>query len=194
MGKGRVVWITIAATSLGACAHHAPPAAVGGEVADTMAAHRAREDSLREAEARRRAEEEARTRAAAAALAQARANLVAPIHFEYDRSDIRDEDRGVLDAKVGLMKANPGVVLRIEGNADERGSEEYNLALGMRRAEAAKAYMTGYGVASNHLSLVSTGEDKPVDPGHDEAAWAKNRRDEFIVTAGGENVKPVAMN
>ncbi len=192
MRTGHVVWVAIVAIALGACSRHAPPATPTPQV-DTMAAARARADSARAAEARRRAEEEARARAAAEALERARTALTAPIHFAFDRSLIGEEDRGVLDCKISLLQANAGVKLRIEGNCDERGSEEYNLALGMRRAEAAKAYMTGYGIAADRLALLSNGEDKPVDPGHNEEAWAQNRRDDFVITAGGETMRPVAL-
>ncbi len=187
------MWIGIVALGVGACSRHAPPAAPTPQV-DTMAAARARADSARaaqEAEARRRAEE-ASARDAAEALASARAALTAPIHFDFDRSLIRDEDRANLDGKVRLLQANPDLKLRVEGSADERGSEEYNLALGMRRAEAAKAYMAGYSIAADRLSVMSNGEDKPVDPRHDETAWARNRRDDFVMTAGGEMLKAVA--
>ena len=195
MRTGRVVWVGIVAVALGACSRHAPPATPAPQV-DTMAAARARADSARaarETAARIRAEEEARARAAAEALQRARAALTAPIHFDFDRSLVRDDDRAVLEAKVELLRANPDVRLRIEGNADERGSEEYNLALGMRRAGAARDYIVGYGVAADRLGTMSNGEDKPVDPGHDESAWAKNRRDDFVITAGGELLKAVAL-
>jgi peptidoglycan-associated lipoprotein len=75
--------------------------------------------------------------------------------------------------------------MRISGHADERGSDEYNLALGNRRAAAAKRYLTGKGVADGRLEVVSYGEERPANPGHDEGSWAENRRDEFEVTGGG---------
>jgi peptidoglycan-associated lipoprotein len=160
---------------------------------DTAAIRRAREDSLRAAlyaEARRRAaaDEAARAQAAAAALESARATLAAPIYFEFDQATISDEAKATLDHKVAMLMANPDLKLRIEGNADERGSEEYNLALGMRRAEAARQYIAGFGIDASRLASMSNGEDKPADPGHDESAWAKNRRDDFVITAGGEKI------
>ncbi len=176
----------------GAC-HKAPPPAAPTPVAvDTAALRRAREDSLRaaqEAEARRRAaEEQARAQAAAQALERARAALAAPIYFDFDKALISDDAKGTLDQKVAMLRSNPDLRLRIEGNADERGSEEYNLALGMRRAEAAKQYIVGFGIDAARLATISNGEDKPADPGHDESAWAKNRRDDFVITAGGERL------
>jgi peptidoglycan-associated lipoprotein len=162
------------------------------ESVDTAAFRRAREDSLRalqEAEARRRAAEaEARSRAAAEALESARAALTAAVYFDFDASTIRDDSKELLDKKVALLRANPDLRLRIEGNTDERGSEEYNLALGMRRAQAARQYITGFGIDAARLATMSNGEDKPADPGHDEDAWAKNRRDDFVITAGGERL------
>ncbi|HEX9108757.1 MAG TPA: OmpA family protein, partial [Longimicrobiales bacterium] len=110
------------------------------------------------------------------------------IYFEYDASTISDEAKGALDQKVALLRANPDLKLRIEGNADERGSEEYNLALGMRRAQAARDYISGFGIDAARLATMSNGEDKPADPGHDESAWSKNRRDEFVITSGGERI------
>ncbi len=194
MDRRVVIAVLLAGVSLGACHKKTPPVGPTPVAVDTAALRRAREDSLRaaqEAEARRRAaEEQARAQAAAEALERARAALIAPIYFEFDASTIGDDAKAALDQKVGLLRANPDLKLRIEGNADERGSEEYNLALGMRRADAAKQYITGFGVQGSRLGTMSNGEDKPADPGHDESAWAKNRRDDFVVTAGGERITP----
>ncbi len=188
----RRVWAAalLVGVVVGGCHKKTPPAAPTPQAAvDTAALRRAREDSLQEAEARRRAAEaEARSQAAAQALENARAALTAPVYFDFDASTIRDDAKEALDRKVALLRANPDVRLRIEGNTDERGSEEYNLALGMRRAEASKQYIVGFGIEDRRLATMSNGEDKPVDPGHDEDAWAKNRRDDFIVTAGGERL------
>ncbi len=193
MDRRVVVSVVVAATVVAGACHKAPPPAAPTPMAvDTAALRRAREDSLRaaqDAEARRRAaEEQARAAAAAEALERARSALTAPIHFEYDQSLIRDDDKSVLDQKVAFLRSNPDLRLRIEGNADERGSEEYNLALGMRRADAAKQYIVGFGIDASRLGTMSNGEDKPVDPGHDESAWSKNRRDDFVITAGGERI------
>ena len=172
--------LLLAGVVVGGCAKKRPPAVAAPESVDTAAFRRAREDSLRalqEAEARRRAAEaEARSRAAAEALESARAALTAAVYFDFDASTIRDDSKELLDKKVALLRANPDLRLRIEGNTDERGSEEYNLALGMRRAQAARQYITGFGIDAARLATMSNGEDKPADPGHDEDAWAKNRR------------------
>jgi peptidoglycan-associated lipoprotein len=110
------------------------------------------------------------------------------IHFDFDKADIRTSDQGILDRKAAILGTNSAVRLRIAGHCDERGSDEYNLALGNRRAAAAKRYLTGKGVADGRLDVVSYGKERPLDPGHSEDAWAKNRRDEFEITAGGENL------
>ncbi len=184
--------LLLAGVVVGGCGKKRPPAAPAPVAVDTAALRRAREDSLRalqDAEARRRAaEEEARSRAAAEALENARTALTSPVYFDFDASTIRDDSKQNLDRKVALLRANPDLRLRIEGNTDERGSEEYNLALGMRRASAAKQYIVGFGVDAQRLATMSNGEDKPADPGHDEDAWGKNRRDEFVITAGGERL------
>jgi len=83
-----------------------------------------------------------------------------------------------------VLAAHPRLEIRITGNCDERGSTEYNLALGERRAASAKRYLLAHGVAAARVEIVSYGKEHPLDPGHDEGAWAKNRRDDFVVTKG----------
>ncbi|HEV8214388.1 MAG TPA: peptidoglycan-associated lipoprotein Pal [Gemmatimonadaceae bacterium] len=133
----------------------------------------ARADSIRRANEARAAE-----------LTGARAALTQPIHFDFDASEILDADKPVLDRKAGVLGANRPVRIRIEGNTDERGSDEYNLALGMRRAAAAKLYLTQRGIDAGRIETVSYGEERPVCQEHDESCWAKNRRAEFAVLAG----------
>lgn len=103
----------------------------------------------------------------------------ADIHFEFDKSNILDGDKSDLQGIAAYMKRHPDVRLRIDGNCDERGTAEYNMALGERRAESAKKYLVELGVSAGRISLISFGKEKPLDPGHTEAAWAKNRRDHF---------------
>jgi peptidoglycan-associated lipoprotein len=103
------------------------------------------------------------------------------IYFDFDRSDLRADAREGLQANASYLKGNSGVQVTIEGNCDERGSNEYNLALGKRRAEAAYKYLVDLGVESSRMTTVSYGEEKPAAEGHNELAWAKNRRDEFKV-------------
>lgn len=107
------------------------------------------------------------------------------IHFDYDKADIKPEDQPILDRKAAIMKANPAVRVRISGHADERGSDEYNQVLGQKRANAAKEYLVARGVDAGRIDITSYGEERPVDRAGTEEAWAKNRRDEFEITAGG---------
>jgi peptidoglycan-associated lipoprotein len=103
------------------------------------------------------------------------------IHFDLDQYTLTSGARDTLAANAAFLKANPDLQVRIEGHCDERGSDEYNLALGERRALAAMNYLESLGVAKARLSTISYGEEMPLVPGHDEAAWAKNRRAEFKV-------------
>ena len=105
------------------------------------------------------------------------------LHFDYNRADLSPQDLTELEAKRQVLVAHPKMVIRIIGNADERGPDEYNLALGERRAAAAKRWLLAAGITDSRISIVSWGEEHPLDPGHDEAAWAKNRRDEFLVVS-----------
>jgi peptidoglycan-associated lipoprotein len=104
------------------------------------------------------------------------------IYFDFDKYDLRTDARATLDRKASFLNQNPSVRVQIEGNTDERGTAEYNLALGERRANAAKQYLTTAGISAGRLSTISYGEERPLDPGHNEAAWAKNRRDHFVIT------------
>ena len=108
-------------------------------------------------------------------------NELQKIYFNFDSADLSEASRSALSKNAELLAKQPSVKLRIEGNCDERGSDEYNLALGERRAKAARDYLVNLGVQPDRLSVISYGEEKPADPGHDEAAWTKNRRDEFVI-------------
>jgi peptidoglycan-associated lipoprotein len=137
---------------------------------------------------RRRADSIAAANAAAEKAKAVGADLAAMINFEYDQAVIRSADQGTLDRKAAILGANPNVKVQISGHADERGSDEYNLALGNRRAAAAKRYLENKGIDASRMDVVSYGEERPLNPGHDEAAYAQNRRDEFQITAGGDNL------
>jgi len=102
------------------------------------------------------------------------------IHFEYDKSDILSEDEEILKNKAQYLAAYPDRKIQIEGHCDERGSNQYNLALGERRAHSTKVYLIGLGVKPEQLDTISYGEEKPVDSQSNENAWAKNRRSEFV--------------
>ena len=103
------------------------------------------------------------------------------IYFDFDQSDLSADARAGLQANGSYLKSNSSVAITIEGNCDERGSAEYNLALGKRRAEAAYKYLADLGVDSSRMSTVSFGKERPAVEGHNELAWAKNRRDDFKV-------------
>jgi peptidoglycan-associated lipoprotein len=169
-------------------------------VVDTSAADAARKRAAEEAAAaaaKKRAEEEAEAAkklAEEAAMAKKRAEAEAAqkmlqdqinavesekIYFDYDKAELKPEAQSTLEKKAKFLQSNPSYSLTIEGNCDERGTNEYNLALGERRADAAKKFLGSLGISAERTTTISYGEEKPIDPGHDEAAWAKNRRDEF---------------
>jgi peptidoglycan-associated lipoprotein len=107
------------------------------------------------------------------------------IYFDYDRSVINGSDVAVVEAHGRYLMDHPARVVRIEGNCDERGGREYNLALGQRRADAMRERLRLLGISPERVETVSLGKEKPRNPGHDEAAWAQNRRDDIIYSKGG---------
>ncbi len=107
--------------------------------------------------------------------------VLGTVYFDFDKSDLRPDALDQLRKNAEWLKANPGDRVRIEGNCDERGTVEYNLALGDRRAAAAKNYLVKAGIEASRIEIISFGEEHPVDPGHNEAAWQKNRRDDFVL-------------
>jgi peptidoglycan-associated lipoprotein len=114
--------------------------------------------------------------------ADQRASLDQRISFGFDQSELTPAAREILSAKAEILRSVPTLMLRIEGHADERGSDEYNLALSIRRAASARRYLLSHGVDLRQLEAVGYGEEQPLDPGENEAAWASNRRDEFRVS------------
>jgi peptidoglycan-associated lipoprotein len=152
---------------------------------------RAAEEAAREAAAREAARQAAREEAARArAVAAARATLEEMVFFDYDMSEIRPDAAAVLRRKADVLRASPQVQLMIEGHADERGSTEYNLALGNRRAEAIREALTGYGLSAARFNITSYGEERPLASGSNESAWARNRRGQFVITAGADAINP----
>jgi peptidoglycan-associated lipoprotein len=107
--------------------------------------------------------------------------MLKDIHFDFDRYDIRPGDAEVLKENGSLLEKFPNVKIQIEGHCDERGTEEYNLALGERRANSARNYFVTLGISPDRISTISYGEERPLDPGHNEDAWSKNRRAHFVV-------------
>ena len=183
----------VAAATLAACSKNAPetaPAPAAAPNPDSVAKARAA-DSAAAAQAKAAAMAKARQDsidAAKAALDQAkaaaRAEFAYAVYFDFDKSALTDSAKKVLDRKIQIMNANPGVGIQIEGNTDERGSAEYNLALGQQRAASVKRYLTQHGIADSRITVLSNGEEKPADQGHDETAWSHNRRAEFVITVG----------
>ncbi len=104
-----------------------------------------------------------------------------PVYFDFDRFNIRDDMKPIMEENALFLLDHPEVMIEIQGNCDERGTNEYNLALGERRAKGAQAYLVNLGVNPDRIETVSFGEEQPLDPGHDEEAWAKNRRDDFVI-------------
>lgn len=145
-------------------------------------AEKRRADSLAAAEeARKKAEYER-------AIAATKAALAAPVYFEYDSDELSGDARATLDAKLPIFRANPNLRIRVAGHTDERGSDEYNLALGQRRAAAVKRYLTDQGIDGGRLDIVSFGEERPAVTESTEEAYRMNRRAEFEVIAGGETL------
>lgn len=155
-------------------------------------AEQARQDSIRMAEQARQ-DSIAQVREREAAIERetrsARGILEETIHFGYDQATLTSEGEQKLMQKVAVMRANPDVRIRIAGHADERGSIEYNRALGQRRAEAARNYMTNYGIPLSRINAVSFGEDRPLVNASNEQAWAQNRRAEFTIMTGGDQMR-----
>jgi peptidoglycan-associated lipoprotein len=119
--------------------------------------------------------------AAGMAVTEETASIFEDIRFDFDKSTIREDAKPILAKVAGYMKKNPGVKLQIEGHCDERGTAEYNMALGDRRADSARKYLVSLGIPGGALSIISFGEVKPLDPGHTEEAWARNRRAHFVL-------------
>ena len=182
----------------GGCAKKVPPV----EVSDTSAQEAAaREARLKEEEAARRereaaiaereravVEESMRRRFAEQSRAGAGAMsgtdfMNQDVLFAYDSFTLSNEAKSVLERKAAWLAENPQVKVQIEGHCDERGTTDYNLALGERRAHAAKQYLVALGINAGRLSTISYGEETPLDPSHSEAAWSRNRRAHFVITS-----------
>ena len=142
----------------------------------------ARRRALKEQADREAAEKEAAMKRAAAAAAQPATYEFVDIYFDFDKYNLRAGDRDILKKHGEWLIKNGDYTVHVEGHCDERGTAEYNLALGERRAQEAKKYLIGLGVGDKRVSTVSYGKERPIDPGHTEEAWAKNRRDHFVVT------------
>jgi peptidoglycan-associated lipoprotein len=109
------------------------------------------------------------------------ATELADVHFDYDKADIREVDVRILEVTAGWLREHPSTLLLIEGHCDERGTNEYNTALGDRRAKATMNYLVSRGVAASRITVISYGEERPACSQHDASCWAKNRRAHFLV-------------
>jgi peptidoglycan-associated lipoprotein len=115
-----------------------------------------------------------------------RMGVLQTIYFDYDKSEIRADQRPTLQANAQWLRENQGAKILIEGNCDERGTREYNMALGNRRATASMEYLVSLGVEANRVEIISYGEERPVAQGENEAAWTRNRRADFKVVASSD--------
>lgn len=181
----QVAVFALVGLTMAGCRKEQPPADVPPPAVDSTAiraaAERARQDSIAAAE---RARAAAAERARQAEIARMRETLGNVVYFEYDSEQLTAEAEQKLQAKIAILRSNPSLRVRVEGHADERGSTEYNLALGQRRAETVKSYFQTYGIDAGRVETLSYGEERPSVPGSDEGAWARNRRAEFVVTGG----------
>ncbi len=150
------------------------------EAAGTIKEEKVEEQSIKESSlsAQTRAKAEARDELAATAEKE---GILSAVYFDFDSSTVRDDMKPPLDRNTEWLRKRQDVKVQIQGHADERGANEYNIALGERRAQGIKKYLADSGINEARISTISYGEEKPADPGHTEEAWAKNRRVEFVI-------------
>jgi len=164
------------------CAKKQPPPPIEEEPAvmeDEERLRREEEERRRREEEERRRQEEEETKAKQTFEGQ----MSVLIYFDFDKSELKPEAREILSQKASLLRERQTVTIRIGGHCDEWGTEEYNLALGERRANEAKNYLSNAGIGAERLSTISYGKERPLDSGHNSEAWAKNRRDEFHIVS-----------
>jgi peptidoglycan-associated lipoprotein len=162
---------------------------------------RARADSIRLADEARQRESDRieqerldrERRDRETSMAPVREILLEIVFFEFDSDDISGSAEEKLRAKAEILRANPGLRLRVEGHADQRGSTEYNLALGQRRAESVRAWLSAYGIDESRLNTLSYGKERLLDEGNDESSYARNRRAEFVITGGQITTAPAGI-
>ena len=176
----------------------AAEAAAAQERTDSIVRAQATRDSVDRARRRIEADETAAREDSIAAVrretTRVREALAERVHYDYDRSNIRAGDAAILDQKLAILQRNPSLRIQITGHCDERGSDEYNLALGNRRALGAKRYLTDRGIAEDRITTSSRGEENPMAMGANEEAWAQNRRGEFTISSGGNQLRmPTGM-
>ena len=187
MKKSAVALCVVIVLSMGACGKRMKPMVatpISTAQADSIerARQQAVDDSLRAIRERERERQAAQL--VAAQEAEAIALITGTVYFEYDQSALSAESRATLDAKIPALQARPAFRVRITGHTDERGSSEYNLALGLRRAAELKAYLVANGIDASRIDISSMGEERPAVAGSAESAWAQNRRAEFVQVTG----------
>jgi peptidoglycan-associated lipoprotein len=179
--------LSFAALTSACSRHHAATAPSTTGSASTSALEAAQRESAKiQADAN---ESDAAAAAEAAARSKSRASdreaISTPVYFQFDRSEITEEGMRILDQKVDVLQRNPALQLRIEGNADDSGSDEYNLSLSQRRAAIVSRYFTDRGIDANRLRIAAYGEERPAcTTSREEDCRSKNRRDEFVILSG----------
>lgn len=184
-GKLLLVGIAVMLT-VSACKKKPKTAPVPDGPISTAQREQNRIDSIAAADAVRAAAERAREenmRAQQQTSRSTQTTIAAPIYFELDGADLTPEAIGVLEAKVLVMRRELGMRIRITGHTDDRGSDEYNVALGMRRAAETKRFLVDRGIAGSRIDIATRGEEEPSVTGEDETAWSRNRRAEFSITS-----------
>ena len=182
-GKSALATLAIAAVALGACSRKPEPQQPQPEPQRPVDSAPSAPTQTSNREPTNRPDPSAESRRLMASLQEM-------VFFDYDQAVIRSDARSVLDAKVAILRVNPGVALRLEGHADERGSVEYNLALSLRRANAIRDYLVNFGLDGSRFEVVPVGEERPLVTGASEEAYARNRRGEFHISRGGDNLVP----
>jgi len=181
-----LLFIAVTTVVAGGCSKRRPAIPAPAPSSTAASADQARLDSIeRASSARRAAEERERVEAERKAAREAVIlTMTTPVYFELDKADLTEEGRRLLDAKRELLQRQPEMRIRIEGHADDTGSDEYNMALGERRAATARRYLVQSGIAEGRMQIVSRGEERPACTDGTEACRSRNRRDEFILVSG----------
>lgn len=183
--KSMVGWLFLAgAVVVASACGGSPPAEMEPEPTQPETEVRERDTDAEAERERARLEEEERRRRAAE-RERVLSILRERVHFDFDKSEIRTDAEEVLQRKVTVLREYPDIRLRVEGHADERGSNEYNLALGQRRAESVRRFLVSFGLTPGRFETISYGEERPLVNQSNEEAWAQNRRAEFVIMDEG---------
>ena len=181
---GKLFIVGLALLFTASACHKKPKTAPAPTATDSAIREQARRDSIAAAEAARAAAERTRAdnmRAQEQSTRSVQTTMAAPIYFELDDADLTPEAIGVLEAKVLVLQRESGMRILITGHTDARGSDEYNVALGMRRAAETKRFLVDRGIAGSRIDIATRGEEEPAVSGDDETAWSRNRRAEFKI-------------